>query len=619
MNRSRARFGMNPSDAQTSSTSPHSANDKASRRARQVRAEQVRSVYLQSPYTTIGSLVAAALLVTVMWGHVSRGILIGWALAMCVHQAVRVHHYRSYLASASADEESAQWGRLYTIAAVTAGLIWGSAGFLMFVPSSVPHQAFLSLVLYGIALVSMSSLSAYAPAFYALIPLTLLPFVLRMLVEPGAIHAYIAAPGVIVLAMALALGRNVNRLITETLTKRFENLELVEELSQQTAIAEKARLEAEAANRSKTQFFAAASHDLRQPLHAMALFVSALNEQVRDAPAQNLLRNINASITALESFFDELLDISKIDAGVTKPELMHFSVNDVLDRIRTDFEGEARQKGLAFEVRACNRFAYSDPILVVRILNNLVSNAIRYTRQGGVLVGCRLHGQRLRFEVWDTGVGIPLDKQERVFEEFYQIGNPERSRTKGMGLGLAIVRRLCQLLGSEITLSSRPGRGSVFRFDAAAGRAPLPIAETRHDDALRPRDLSGKFIVVIDDETAIIEGMSLLLSSWGARVLGAASADDIVDAVGKQGQLPDLLIADYQLAGGVTGIDVISRLRHALDPEIPAILITGSTLPERLEEARVNQCELLIKPVGVDRLRATIDAELRMTRSAAES
>jgi len=186
----------------------------------------------------------------------------------------------------------------------------------------------------------------------------------------------------IVLGMALGMGRNVNKLIAETLTKRFENLELIDELSQQTAIAEIARVQAEAANRSKTQFFAAASHDLRQPLHAMSLFVAALNEKVRESEAQGLLHNINASITALESFFDELLDISKIDAGVTRAELAHIPVSAVFQRVRTNFEQDAQNKGLALSIFTTRRYAYSDPILLERILSNLVSNAIRYTPSG---------------------------------------------------------------------------------------------------------------------------------------------------------------------------------------------------------------------------------------------
>jgi signal transduction histidine kinase/CheY-like chemotaxis protein len=594
----------------------YAASEKVARRARQVRTEQVRSVYLHSPYTTIGSLLAGALLVAVMWGEIAGVVLVSWSAVLCLHQALRIHHYRSYMKAPAEDQADDKWARRYTFAATTAGLIWGSAGFLMFVPESVPHQAFLSLVLYGIALVSMTSLSAYAPAFYTLIPLTLIPFVIRTILEPGAIHVYIAAPGVIVLGMALALGRNVNRLIAETLSKRFENMALIEELSQQTAIAEIARVQAETANRSKTQFFAAASHDLRQPLHAMGLFVAALNDKVRDPEAQSLLHNINASITALESFFDELLDISRIDAGVTRAKLVHFPVAMIFERIRTNFADDARHKRLKLSVLGTRRYVYSDPILLERILANLVSNAVRYTGSGGVYVGCRRRGGALRFEIRDSGVGIAEDDIERVFDEFYQIGNVERSRAKGMGLGLSIVRRLCALLGYDIKLVSAPGRGSLFSFEVPLGRA-IPAAPGTETTLKAPGDLTGRFIVVVDDEPAIVEGMSLLLRGWGARVLAARSGDDLVEEIGKAGALPDLIIADYQLADAMTGVDLIGTLRRALDPEIPAIVITGTTVPERVEEARLDGCELLVKPVGAGRLRAVIEAVLRKKVTAA--
>jgi signal transduction histidine kinase/CheY-like chemotaxis protein len=597
--------------------SPIQSRDRRTRRAQQVRAEQVRSVYLQSPNTTIGSLMAGALLVAVMWNDVPNVILIGWAAALGVHQGLRIYHYRSYLAASPAEQADPKWGRLYTMATSIAGCIWGSAGFVMFVSDSVPHQAFLSLVLYGIALVSMTSLSAYAPAFYTLIPLTLLPFVVRMWIEPGAIHIYLAAPGIIVLVLALALGRNVNRLIAETLTKRFENLDLIEELSQQKAIAEQARLQAETANRSKTQFFAAASHDLRQPLHAVGLFAAALAAKTTDPEVRNVVASINASVNALDGLFNTLLDISKIDAGAIRPELAHFPLNDVFDRLRTDFEPDAQEKKLKFRVVPNKAYAHSDQVLVERILRNLVSNAVRYTHKGGVVVGCRRRAGARRIEVWDSGVGIPAEQQSRVFDEFYQIGNPERSRARGMGLGLAIIRRLCQLLGYEITLASRPGRGSVFRFEVPLGTAPPTPPAAVEETPLPADDFTGKFIVVIDDETAIVEGMKVLLTGWNAQVLCATSGDDIVEEVGRLGALPDLIIADYQLGGGKTGIQVIASLRQALDPEIPAFIVTGSPSPERVEEALANGCELLLKPVVADRLRAMISEKLRRHRGSA--
>jgi two-component system, sensor histidine kinase len=584
-------------------------NVAASESDPRIRTEQVRTVYLHSPTTTIGSLVAGAALVWGMWDHVAHAVLLGWLLALCAHQALRVHHYRGYLRAGPDGQQSERWGRLYLMAATTAGVIWGSAGVLMYVPDSLVHQVMLVLILFGIATVSTGSLSAFAPAFYALISLTLLPVIARMLLDPGPARVYLAIPGIIVFFVALSFGRTVNRLITESKKRRLENLDLIEELRAQKAIAEQARHEAEAANRSKTQFFAAASHDLRQPLHAMGLFAAALYEKIRDPEVLNTVKSINASVAALEGLFNELLDISKIDSGVIKPSLAHFPLEDVFGRLRDEFAAEAQAKGLRLTVGGGEHAALSDPVLLERIVRNLLGNAVRYTAQGEVSLSATPAGGSLRIEVRDTGPGIPPEDRRRIFEEFVQLANPGRTSAKGLGLGLSIVQRLCGLLGYEIRLASEPGKGSTFGFDVprgtAAGRArPAAAAPTTR------ADLSGRLVVVIDDEASIVEGMKVLLSGWGIDVVGSLTGGEVIDAVLSRERMPDLIIADYRLAGGAVGTDVIDRLRRELDPEIPAILVTGSTGAERVSEADAKRYDLLLKPVNPEELRELIGRKL---------
>jgi len=585
--------------------------ERLERRAHQVRVEQIRSVYLQSPVTTTGSLLAGLALVAVMWNAVPHPILLGWLAVTLVHQSFRIRHYRRFAAASPAEQASDEWGRLYMVAATVAGCLWGSAGYLMYVPGSIAHQAFLSLVLYGIVTLSMTALSAFAPAFNILVPLALTPLIVRALLAPGAGHIYLAVPAILVLGTALALGRNVNRLITETLTKRFENMDLIEELSRQKAIAEKARIAAESANRSKTQFFASASHDLRQPLHAIGLFAAALSERTSDPEVRGVAASITASVDALDSLFNALLDISKIDAGVVQPNFVSFPINEVLDRLRADFAPQAREKHLKFRVLPCKAFVYSDPLLMERIPRNLISNAIRYTDTGGVVVGCRRRAGAVRVEVWDSGMGIPADQRDRIFDEFYQIAKFGSHRARGTGLGLAIVKRLCQMFGYPLMFDSVAGRGSVFRFEvplaATPVHGPLPAAPSRQ----LAEDLAGRLIVVIDDDVEIVEGMKLLLDSWRASVIVATSVDEAVTKVEECESVPDLIIADYQLADATTGLQAIARLRQSLDPEIPAIVLTGSNLRERVEEAHAQQCELALKPVAPERLRALIDRNLR--------
>jgi signal transduction histidine kinase len=589
---------------------PAAPADDGSLRAK-VRAEQIRTVYLHSPTTTIGSLVAGAFLVWVAWDKVAPGVIAAWAAALLLHQAVRVYHYGAYLRANPRPAESARWGRRYIGAAVIAGLIWGASGIFFYVPDGIVEQTYLALILFGIVSLTIPSISIFAPAFYPLVVLVLAPFIVRCLASGNRHEIALAVPLGIALVIALMFGRKMSLLVDEAIRRRFENVELIDALSRQKEIAEAARAQAESANRSKTQFFAAANHDLRQPLHALGLMAAALSERSRDPGASGLVAGINASVEALEGLFNALLDMSKLDAGAVKPELAAFPVARVLDRLRLELAPEAAEKGLRLRVTRSRAWVRSDPVLLERILRNLMVNAIRYTERGGVLAGARRRGAALSLEVWDSGAGIPESERARIFEEFYQLAHPGRSSRKGLGLGLAIVARLCGLLGYCVRVDSRPGRGSVFRLEVpAAASAPQPpraaSAPPRRVDAL-----GGRLVVVIDDEPAIVDGMRSLLATWGADALGSSDGADLLPQLEALGRLPDLLIADYRLAGGRLGTEVIDELRAALDPEIPAIVVTGSSAPELVESIRGRGDDLLLKPVLPADLRAMIDARLR--------
>jgi signal transduction histidine kinase len=590
--------------------SPAAPADDRSLREK-VRAEQIRTVYLHSPTTTIGSLVAGAFLVWMAWDKVSTGVIASWAAALLLHQAVRVYHYGAYLRANPGPADSVRWGRLYIGASVIAGLIWGASGIFFYVPEGIVEQTYLALILFGIVSLTIPSISIFAPAFYPLVILVLVPFIVRCLASGNKHEIALAIPLGIALVIGLMFGRKMGRLVDEAIRRRFENVELIEELSRQKEIAEAARVQAEAANHSKTQFFAAANHDLRQPMHALGLMTAALSERSRDPSVTGLVSGINASVEALEVLFNELLDMSKLDAGAVQPELRDFPLSRVLDRLRLELAPEAAEKGLRFRVRPTRAWVRSDPVLLERILRNLISNAIRYTVHGGVLVGTRGRGGACSLEVWDSGVGIPEAERGRIFEEFYQLGHPRRSSRKGLGLGLAIIQRLCALLELRVRVDSRPGRGSVFRFEVPAA-VPVPEKPAARPRPARARGaLGGRLVVVIDDEPAIVEGMRSLLLSWGAEVIGSSDGDDVIPELERLGRLPDLLVVDYRLDGERLGTDVIDALRIALDPEIPAIVVTGSSTSDLAEHVRRRGDELLAKPVLPADLRALIDQRLR--------
>ena len=386
--------------------------------------------------------------------------------------------------------------------------------------------------------------------------------------------------------------------MAEQLQDSYADLERkVEERTHQLAVA----------NLAKSRFLAAASHDLRQPLHALGLFVAQLRDHMKSAEGGRLVERIDAAITAMNELFNALLDISKLDAGVLAINVMEFPVAHLLSRIESTFREAAHEKGLSFQLVSSSAWVRSDPILLERIVINLVSNAVRYTTSGSVVVGCRRRGDMVHIEVWDSGPGIPDDQRRNIFGEFYRLagGNTQG----GLGLGLAIVDRLCTLLGHSIQLVTTVGKGSRFSVTVPMAAARAQIAEPQPAqiaiDATR-----GKLVLVIDDDALVLDSMGGMLRNWGCRVVAAATPDEaLADLVPEE--RPDLIICDYHLAHGRSGIPAIADIRKAFGMPIPAFLISGDTAPECLREARESGHHLLHKPLGAMTLRAMINRLLR--------
>jgi len=390
----------------------------------------------------------------------------------------------------------------------------------------------------------------------------------------------------------------------------IENVRLFDE------IQEKSR-QLELANTYRSRFFAAASHDLRQPLHALNLFVGQLQTEIDAGERKRLVARIEAGVQAMNELFNALLDVSRLDAGVLEANLTEFPVAQLLSRVETTFAETAREKGLRLEVVPSSTWVRSDFILLERILFNLVSNAVRYTKLGGVVVGARRRGERLWLEVWDSGPGIPADQRREIFAEFYQFAPPEQERRGGLGLGLAIVERLGRLLNHPVELASRPGKGSRFAVSVplVPGRAAV---EVRPMPPVIADPIRGKLIVVIDDDALVLDGMCGTLRSWGCRVVTADSDSTALARIAELGQAPDAVISDYRLAGGKTGIQAVECLRAALGRAIPALLVSGDTAPERLREASARGYHLLHKPVPPMALRALLTRQLAASEAARE-
>jgi CheY-like chemotaxis protein len=340
---------------------------------------------------------------------------------------------------------------------------------------------------------------------------------------------------------------------------------------------------------------------LRQPLHALNLFAAQLRSEKDQLERDRLAGRIDTAVANMNELFNALLDISKLEAGAMRANITDFPVSRVLNRIGAMFTAAARDKGLYLHVVSCSAWVRSDAILLEQILLNLVANAVRYTSSGGIVVGCRRLGDKLRIDVCDSGMGIPADQQRSIFSEFYQVAAPERSKG-GLGLGLAIVERIATVLEHPISLASTLGKGSRFSIS-------IPKVETRAVSAaaavagIAPPDrLRDKLIVVIDDDALALEGTGGLLRSWGCRVVTGQSDREALTKL--NGSRPDLIISDYHLKEGRSGIDAIGELRHVFCEDIPAFLISGDISQDRLRETHGATHHLLHKPVNPMALRA---------------
>jgi CheY-like chemotaxis protein/nitrogen-specific signal transduction histidine kinase len=397
------------------------------------------------------------------------------------------------------------------------------------------------------------------------------------------------------------------------------NEALAAHLGRERARALEAQRIAEHAVQAKSRFLAAASHDLRQPLHAQGFFLGALERAARDTETAELVARIGDTRLAMQELLDSLLDISKLDAGTVVPSPRPFPLQQILDQLRSEFAEPAHAKGIALRIVPSSAWVRTDPVLVSRIVRNLVSNAVRYTEHGRVVVGCKRgprvakrpgkgQTERIRICVLDSGPGIPDDAHDAIFDEFVQLQNPERDRSRGIGLGLAIVRRLTALLGAEITLRSTVGRGSSFALALDRVAAGETIAVEPSPTSVREEAwLRGLRVLVVDDELMVIEALQRYLESLGCVVHAAMNGDEALSVL-EAGLVLDVVVIDHRLRGEETGLAVLERLRAAAGRDLAAVVVTGDTAPERIREVAASGHPLLHKPVAASQLLATLRA-----------
>lgn len=537
--------------------------------------------------------------IVLVWGLTdqrNRVALKIWFIVLMISKLNAAFHASRNLKSPIQYDHTRGLVRKLIVLNIADGMIWGSLPWITLSNTTMAGSILVISTMAAMVGSTMSRLSPVLPVFaaFSVTMLTLVTSKVWTLGDPA--YEALGAASIIYLISLSLMARNSSRELRAGIELRFENISLIEQLQEKTRIAETAQREAELANAAKSKFLAAASHDLRQPIHAQGLFLEVLGHTELSGHQRELLGSARSTLEASGEMLNTLLDFSRIEAGVIQPLRQPMRLQTLLNKIENELAPQADAKNLVYRTRETHAVVESDPLLLEMILRNLVTNAIRYTERGGVLVACRQRGKQVVLEVWDTGIGIARAHQQEIFREFHQLGNPERDRNKGLGLGLAIAQGLARTLGHELSLSSTPNHGSVFRV-------VLPIATTQPIEqpiVIPVRRLLEASVLVIDDDEIVRTGMCQLLQGWGCECDIAESIEEALTVT--QSRTPDLVISDYRLREQRTGVEAIAALRARLGEDLPALLITGDTAPERLREAQASGMPLLHKPVTPSQL-----------------
>jgi len=562
-------------------------------------SEQIMILYRSKLMIIYISLLVSILLIYPLWDLTAHRDLLIWISLVVILVILRTASYISYKRHYK-PELAKKYALHFTLGSAGSGLLWGIAGFLFFPEQSTEHQFYMLIIFTGMSAASLASLHAYLPVFYAFLIPSLLPITIKLFLQGDSLHISLSITVFVFLSGLSYFGLIFNRSLMQSLRLRFENTDLVEQLREQ-------KEEAEKANIAKSKFLAAASHDLRQPLHALILFTSVLDETIKYPKVRKVVDQINASVDALQSLFNALLDISRLEAGVLVAEKVHFNLQQMFEKLANDYSMAAKEKGLELEFKACTLAVYSDPALLEQIMRNFVTNAIRYTDKGSITISCIEQNDMVRIDVSDTGVGIPANKQQAIYTEFFQLGNPQRDRSKGLGLGLAIVERIAKLLDHPIKVYSIPDEGSTFSILVEQGDATAVQSQQVQAVEAQQNAYNDLTIVMVDDEASIREGMQALFETWGCRIIATATLDEAIDDLTTQQLTPDGIIADFRLAGTQTGIHVIQKLHAEYGDRIPALIVTGDIEVDRLREVNESGFQLLHKPVAPAKLRAFVN------------
>ncbi|MCZ8252359.1 MAG: ATP-binding protein [Hylemonella sp.] len=554
--------------------------------------ELIDWLFRYTPMVSVMSTVGAAIVYTGFRSDAAIDAASVWLAIYALVSLARIVGARRYLLARPAHRRG--WKIWAFGTTLLHGLLLGAFCLLFLEPATPEAESLLHIVLASTAVGAAVHLPSFYPVFVVYVVSVMGPLALRDLWIGGAYHLTMAVMVVATALYALQGGRRQAQALAQTQAERRKNAALIEALRLENQRAERAQ-------DAKTRFFAAANHDLRQPLHAMGLLVHTLNEDGAAARADEVPLRLVECVDSMTQIVDELLELAQVDAAGVVPRLEAFALDTLLREVARTYELQARHKGLKLDIDSTALTVLSDRRLVARVLANLLSNALRYTEHGVVRLASRVQGDRVEVRVEDSGIGIAEHELPRIFEEFYQVGNPGRDRRLGVGLGLATVKRLSELLDLRVQVQSTLGRGSVFHIT-------LPLCDVAPAAIVAPAAphgtlLTRRRVLVVEDDADSRAALTGLLAAWGCEV---RSAEDVASTRQQlaDGFQPEVVLADLRLAGGASGIDAVITVRALLGRELPALLVTGDVGDAQAKRAEVAGLRILAKPVKPMQLRA---------------
>jgi len=570
------------------------------------RIEQTKILYRKTTATLLlTSLSIYSLVMATLWSHHNVIMLLVWYFFGVTTLLLRHRTKKQFSTVKLTTENYYLWLNKLLFFSFLLGLSWGLILLLTVSPDHFLNLVVLTTIYCALTATNGYYLGVYFPAYLAFALPTILLFITKLVFIGGSNYTIFAGLITLHFVFITSLARKTHAAANHVSELTYQNNQLYDSVVAQKEVAENAVL-------AKDQFLAAASHDLRQPLHAQGLFITALEYSNLPSKAQKLLEKVKLSSDALNALLNGLLDISRLDSNTLENEPQELELKPILHQIHQQYFDCAAEKETELLMDCQNDiYVYCDENLLIRLIRNLVDNAVKFTKNGKITIRATIEEKQALLSIIDTGKGIPEDQQENIFNEFTQLNNPERDRQKGLGLGLAIVKRISDLMSIGLNMQSRVAKGTTFTLAIALSENQQPELNAKQNNNKTEDDfLKSQVVVVIDDEADIRTGMKLIIERWHANVVVACDAEKAIAKLDHQGLQPHFIVSDFRLRKGKNGIDAINELRKEFNTPIKAILVTGDTSPERIAMAEKLKIPLLFKPLDSEILRTAIDQML---------